>query len=41
MVRVAPAVRDRLRQRLWRAGIDAGTLFDLPSELDAADFRQR
>jgi dTDP-4-amino-4,6-dideoxygalactose transaminase len=37
-VRVAPGARDRVREQLWRAGVDAGTLFGLPPALDAADF---
>ena len=37
-VRVAPAARDRVRRRLWRAGVDTGTFFGLPAGLAAAAF---
>ena len=37
-IRVHPAVRQGVRQRLWKKGIDVGTLFPFPSYLSANDF---
>lgn len=37
-VRVAPAARELVRRRLWRAGVDTGTFFGLPTSLAETDF---
>jgi dTDP-4-amino-4,6-dideoxygalactose transaminase len=37
-IRVNPAIRQSVRQRLWKNGIDVGTLFPFPSYVSANDF---